>query len=98
MKKRTFSKIVLLLTFLLITNYMNCFSINYHNIDNATYEKSTLKKDLINPVDKFEQVWQEMNEMYPHFDQHGLDWDSFYKVYKPKISPTTTYEEFRSIN
>ncbi|MHC1705116.1 MAG: S41 family peptidase [Tenuifilaceae bacterium] len=97
MKKRTFSKIVILLTFLFLTNYVNCFSINYHNIENATNEISNPKKDTINPVEVFEQVWQVFNTNYPYFEHKGVDWSALYKVYRAIITPKTTDEELFNI-
>ncbi len=52
----------------------------------------------MNPEDVFEEVWQTLNSHYPYFEQRGINWQTMYKVYKPKINPGTTDEElFRTL-
>ncbi len=43
------------------------------------------------PIDNFESFWQGMNENYVGFAARpDIDWDSIYRVYRPKVTNTTT--------
>lgn len=37
-------------------------------------------------VGNFEQLWKIMDEHYCFFQEKGLDWDSIYNVYRPKVN------------
>lgn len=39
------------------------------------------------PVSLFEQVWNEYDAYYAYFGLRGIDWDSVYQAYRPRISP-----------
>lgn len=45
------------------------------------------------PEDVFEQVWQVLNSNYPYFRQRGINWQTMYKVYRPRITSGTTDDE-----
>ncbi len=42
------------------------------------------------PVALFDQVWQEYDAYYSYFLYKGIDWDSVYDVYRPRIRPGMT--------
>ena len=94
MEKSTLSKKLLMLGLLL------SLSISYSSALKS-YEKiflmSQSQKDSISPVEVFEQVWQLLNSNYPFFDQQGIDWKAIYKVYKPKVSSTTSDDQLFTI-
>ena len=94
MKKSTLSKKLLLLGLLLSLSISYSSALkSYENI----FLKSQTQKDTISPIEVFEQVWQLLNSNYPFFDQQGIDWKAIYKVYKPKLSDTTSEDELFKI-
>lgn len=42
------------------------------------------------PVALFDQVWSEYDAYYSFFVYKGIDWDSVYDVYRPRIGPEMT--------
>lgn len=42
------------------------------------------------PVTNFDILWNRMNERYSFFEYKNIDWDSVYKVYRPKVSNDMT--------
>lgn len=39
-----------------------------------------------NPVAVFDYLWNKVDQQYAFFDVKGVDWDSVYQVYRPKVS------------
>ena len=39
-----------------------------------------------NPVNVFDYLWNKVDQQYAFFDVKGVDWDSVYEVYRPKVS------------
>ena len=39
-----------------------------------------------NPVNVFNYLWNKVDQQYAFFDVKGVDWDSVYEVYRPKVS------------
>jgi carboxyl-terminal processing protease len=51
-----------------------------------------------NPVENFESFWQGMNENYVGLSARpDIDWDSIYRVYRPRVTDATTNSELFSI-
>lgn len=48
-------------------------------------ERAMIKHVEDDPVENFEQLWNRMNERYVYFEYKGVDWDSMYNVYRPKV-------------
>ena len=42
-----------------------------------------------NPVSIFEYLWNKVDQQYAFFDVKGVDWDSVYEVYRPKVNDQT---------
>ena len=38
------------------------------------------------PVSVFDYLWNKVDQQYAFFDLKGVDWDSVYEVYRPKVS------------
>ena len=38
------------------------------------------------PVNVFDYLWNKVDQQYAFFDVKGVDWDSVYEVYRPKVS------------
>ena len=38
-----------------------------------------------NPVNVFDYLWNKVDQQYSFFDLKGVDWDSVYEVYRPKV-------------
>jgi hypothetical protein len=38
-----------------------------------------------NPVNVFDYLWNKVDQQYSFFDIKGVDWDSVYEVYRPKV-------------
>jgi carboxyl-terminal processing protease len=96
MKKLSFILSVAMLALLLFSIVPYCFSAEIK----TNYPKNgdmLSKKAMVSPEAVFDQVWQLLNSNYPFFDQQGIDWKSIYKVYRPKISGTTSDDELFTI-
>jgi hypothetical protein len=39
-----------------------------------------------NPINNFENLWQDVKERYSYFELKKIDWDSVYTVYRPLVS------------
>ena len=49
-----------------------------------------------NPQGNFEALWTILDEHYCFFEEKGVDWDSIYSVYSPRIvDKMTRYELFK---
>ena len=49
------------------------------------------------PEHIFELLWHDLDEHYALFDVRGINWDSLYSEYRPKVTSTTTSEELREV-
>ena len=53
----------------------------------SSCEKAFMEKEVSDdPVSTFEYLWKVVDEQYSFFDVKGVDWDSVYAVYRPKVS------------
>lgn len=50
-----------------------------------------------NPEGNFDALWSVFDTHYCFFEQRGVDWDSVYAVYRPKVTPKTTQTELFKI-
>jgi hypothetical protein len=95
MKKMTIAKIALVLLMTISSGL--CYPSCLKAIESEKMQMPATGKDSINPVEVFDQAWQLLNSNYPFFDQQGIDWKALYKVYRPKVSPTTSEDELFTI-
>ena len=52
----------------------------------ASCERAFMEKDEPNdPVSVFDYLWNKVDQQYAFFDVKGVDWDSVYEVYRPKV-------------
>lgn len=49
------------------------------------------------PEGNFDALWSILDSHYCYFGEKGIDWDSVYSVYRPKVSPETGPVELFSI-
>ena len=42
--------------------------------------------ESLDPVNVFDYLWNKVDQQYAFFDVKGVDWDSVYEVYRPKVS------------
>ena len=50
-------------------------------------ERAFMEADVPNnPVNVFDYLWNKVDQQYAFFDVKGVDWDSVYEVYRPKVS------------
>lgn len=53
----------------------------------ASCERVFMEDDAPNkPVDVFDYLWTKLDQQYAFFDVKGIDWDSVYEVYRPKVN------------
>ncbi len=50
-----------------------------------------------NPVGNFDALWSIMDEHYCFFDEKGVDWDSVYREYRPRVNGGTNSIELFQI-
>ncbi len=43
-----------------------------------------------NPEDNFDALWTTLDRHYCFFEQKGIDWDSIYREYRPRVTPKTS--------
>ena len=61
-------------------------------------EKIIFKNDPENnPIENFEYLWNQMNEKYAFFDVKKVDWDSIYKIYRPRVNNQINNDELFNI-
>ena len=52
----------------------------------ASCERAFMPTDEpTNPVNVFKYLWDKVDQQYAFFDVKGVDWDSVYEVYRPKV-------------
>jgi carboxyl-terminal processing protease len=95
MKRMTMTKIALVLLITISSGL--CYPSWLKAMETEDLQMPATGKDTVNPVDVFDQAWQLLNSNYPFFDQQGIDWNALYKVYRPKVSPTTSEDELFTI-
>lgn len=49
------------------------------------------------PGEVFDIFWQTFAENYPFFARHGVDWNEFYRRYRPTVTATTTPTQLTGI-
>jgi CubicO group peptidase (beta-lactamase class C family) len=62
-------------------------------IDSLLQPPPAPKAGLSAPETVFEAFWATYNERYALFGVKHIDWDAAYRVYRPRVSATTTNEE-----
>ena len=50
-----------------------------------------------NPVDNFESMWTEFDQLYGLFRVRNIDWDSVYQVYRPQVDNSMNEEELYNL-
>lgn len=50
-----------------------------------------------NPVGNFDALWSIIDEHYCFFDEKGVDWDSVYREYRPRVNGGTNSIELFKI-
>lgn len=48
------------------------------------------KKNTQDPELNFEVLWNTFNDHYAYFELRKINWDSMYRVYRPRVTPNTT--------
>jgi len=52
----------------------------------ASCERAFMEADEpSNPINVFDYLWNKVDQQYAFFDVKGVDWDSVYEVYRPKV-------------
>lgn len=52
----------------------------------ASCERAFMEKDEpSDPVSVFDYLWNKVDQQYAFFDVKGINWDSVYEVYRPKV-------------
>lgn len=61
-------------------------------------EKVFMEKEVSNdPVTTFDYLWKVVDQQYSFFDVKGVDWDSVYAVYSPKVSKNISDDSLFSV-
>jgi carboxyl-terminal processing protease len=60
-------------------------------------ERTEAEQKTDDPEYNFEVLWETFNDHYAYFELRKINWDSMYKVYRPKVSPETTPVELYKI-
>ena len=47
-----------------------------------------------NPINVFDYLWNKVDQQYAFFDVKGVDWDSVYAVYRPKVYDEIELDSF----
>lgn len=64
----------------------------------ASCERALGEKDTpANPVSVFDYLWNKLDQQYAFFDVKGIDWDSVYEVYRPKVYDAMTDDSLFSV-
>jgi carboxyl-terminal processing protease len=60
----------------------------------SSCQKIVLGEDEVNnPENNFELLWKDFDQHYGLFTVRKINWDSLYKVYRPKVNSKTTNDE-----
>ncbi len=54
-------------------------------------------EEVNNPENNFELLWQDFDQHYGLFTVRNTNWDSLYKVYRPKVNSKTTNDELWTV-
>ena len=46
------------------------------------------------PINVFDYLWNKVDQQYAFFDVKGVDWDSVYEVYRPKVNDEIQLDSF----
>ena len=61
----------------------------------ASCERAFMEADEpSNPVNVFDYLWNKVDQQYAFFDVKGVDWDSVYEVYRPKVHDEIELDSF----
>ncbi|MBO6027069.1 MAG: hypothetical protein J6P73_07470 [Bacteroidales bacterium] len=61
----------------------------------ASCERAFMEDDEPNnPVNVFDYLWNKVDQQYSFFDVKGVDWDSVYEVYRPKVYDEIELDSF----
>ena len=60
---------------------MGLLALGLASCENVFMEKAPAK----DPVTVFDYLWNKVDQQYAFFDVKGIDWDSVYEVYRPKV-------------
>ncbi len=61
-------------------------------------EKMFFEEDIPNtPLNNFEMFWSDFDKFYPSFEIKHIDWDSVYRINRPKITDQTSDIELYSV-
>jgi carboxyl-terminal processing protease len=67
-------------------------------ISASSCQKMILGPDEVNsPENNFELLWKDFDQHYGLFTVRKINWDSLYKVYRPKVNSKTTNDELWTI-
>ena len=50
-----------------------------------------------NPINVFDYLWNKVDQQYAFFDLKGVDWDSVYEVYRPKVNDDLSDDSLFSV-
>lgn len=53
----------------------------------------TSAQQLSEPERNFEELWKTFDAKYSHFGIKNIDWQALYRVYRPRVTSTTTDDE-----
>lgn len=78
-------KIIYIFLFLCMPGLLSC-------------EKLLIEKDAENTNENnFELLWTTIDEKYSFFEYKNIDWDSLYRIYRPKVTNSINREQLFSI-
>lgn len=63
----------------------------------AVVPRFAAAQELSEPEKNFEHLWKTYDRNYALFGAKHIDWDALYKVYRPRVTATTTDEELFQI-
>jgi carboxyl-terminal processing protease len=64
----------------------------------SSCQKIVLGEDEVNsPENNFDLLWKDFDQHYGLFTVRKINWDSLYKVYRPKVNSKTTNDELWTI-
>ena len=72
------------------------FFLSVHLFVIASYS-SVISQEIDDPEKNFEYLWQTFDRDYALFEVKNIDWQALYRVYRPKVTSTTTDDELFKI-
>ena len=65
---------------------LHIFFLIFIGVATTSCERAFMEADeLSTPVNVFDYLWKKVDQQYAFFDVKGVDWDSVYEVYRPKV-------------